>query len=100
MKMSYSKYVFTVDVLLKQSRKGKHLASLEFLAFTQIEKLCIVSVSKECLRRRKEIRGNEHKLLPNYQAPLNPVSKDTLAKWPRDVLNGGGADTQQFGAHS
>ena len=99
-KMSDSKCAFTVDVLLKQPRKGKHLASLEFLAFTQIEKLCIVSVSKECLRRTKEIRGNEHKLLLSYQAPLNPVSTDTLARRPRDVLNGGGADTQQFGAHS
>ena len=35
MKMSDSKCVFTVDVLLKESRKGKHLAPLEFLAFPQ-----------------------------------------------------------------
>ena len=37
MKMSDSKCVFSVDVLLKQSRKGKHLAPLEFLAFPQNE---------------------------------------------------------------
>ena len=47
MKISDSKCVFTVDVLLKQSRKGKHLVPLEFLAFLQNEKLCIVSVLKE-----------------------------------------------------
>ena len=63
MKMSDSKCVFTRDVLLKQSRKGKHLAPLEFLAFPQNEKLCIVSVLKEYLRRTKEIRGEENKLL-------------------------------------
>ena len=39
MKMSDSKCVFTVDVLLKRSCKGKHLAPLEFLAFPQNEKL-------------------------------------------------------------
>ena len=46
-----------------QSRKGKHLAPLEFLAFPQNDKLCVVAVLKEYLRRTKEIRGNEHKLL-------------------------------------
>ena len=45
MKMSDSKCVFTVDVLLKQSRKGKHLAPLEFLAFPQNEKLHVHCVS-------------------------------------------------------
>ena len=38
-KMINSKCVFTVDVLLKRSCKGKHLAPLEFLAFPQNEKL-------------------------------------------------------------
>ena len=55
MKISDSKCVFTVDVLLKQSRKGKHLAPLEFLAFPHNEKVCIVSVLKEYLHRTKKI---------------------------------------------
>ena len=76
-KMSDSRCVFTVDVLLKQSRKGKHLAPLEFFAFPQNEKLCIVSVLKEYLRRTEEIRGEENKLLLSYQAPHKPVSKNT-----------------------
>ena len=54
-KMSDSKCMFTVDVLLKWSHKGKHLAPLEFLAFPQNQKLCIVSVLKEYLCRTKEI---------------------------------------------
>ena len=55
MKKSDSKCVFTMDVLLKQSRKGKHLAPLEFLAFPHNEKVCIVSVLKEYLHRTKKI---------------------------------------------
>ena len=39
------------------------MAPLEFLAFPQNEKLCIVSVLKEYLRRTTEIRGEENKLL-------------------------------------
>ena len=100
LKMSDSKCVFTVDVLLKQPQKRKHLAPLEFLAFPQNDKLCVVAVLKEYLHRMKEIRGNEHKLLLSYQKPYKSISKDTLARWLRDVLNRAGVDTQQFGAHS
>ena len=100
MKMSDSKCVFTVYVLLKQSRKGKHLAPLEFLAFPQNEKLCIVSVLNEYLRMTKEIRGEENKLLLSYQVPHKPVSKNTLARWLRQVLNGAGVDIALFSAHS
>ena len=92
--------MFTVDVLLKQSRKGKHSAPLEFLTFPQNEKLCIVSVLKEYLRRTKEIRGEENKLLLSYQVPHKPVSKNTLARWLRQVLNGAGVDIALFSAHS
>ena len=82
------------------SRKGKHLAPLEFLAFPQNDKLCVVAVLKEYLHRMKEIRGNEHKLLLSYQKPYKSISKDTLARWLRDVLNRAGVDTQQFCVHS
>ena len=99
-KMSDSKCVFTVDVLLKQSRKGKHLAPLEFLAFPQNEKLCILSVLKEYLHRMKEVRGEENKPLLSYQAPHKPVSKNTLARWLRQALNRAGVNTAQFSAHS
>ena len=97
MKMSDSKCVFTVDALFKLSRKGKHLAPLEFLAFPQNEKLCIVSVLNEYLRMTKEIRGEENKLLLSYQAPHKPVSRNTLARWLQQVA---GVDATQFSAHS
>ena len=100
MKISDSKCVFTVDVLLKQSRKGKHLAPLEFLAFPHNEKVCIVSVLKEYLHRTKKIWGEENKLLLSYQALHKPVSKNTLARWLQQVLNGADVDTAQFSAHS
>ena len=63
LKVSDSRWVFSVDVPLKQTRKGKHLAPLEFLAFPQNNKLCVVSVLKEYVRRTKDVRGSETKLL-------------------------------------
>ena len=64
-------------------------------------KNCIVSVLKEYLpRRTEEIRWEGNKLLLSYQALQKPVSKNTLARWLRQVLNGAGVDTAQFSAHS
>ena len=57
------------------------MAPLDFLAFPQNEKLCIVSVLKEYLRRMQEILGEENRLLLSYQEPHKPVSKNTLARW-------------------
>ena len=100
MKISDAKCVFSIDVLLKHSRKGKHLAPLEFVAFPQNSRLCVVSVLKEYLCRTKELRGSENMLLISYQKPYKHISKDTLARWIRDVLQRAGVDTQHFGAHS
>ena len=100
LKVSDSRWVFSVDVPLKQTRRGMHLAPLEFLAFPQNNKLIVVSVLKEYVRRTKDVRGSETKLLLSHQKPHKHVSKDTLARWLRDVLSKAGVDTQQFGAHS
>ena len=51
-------------------------------------------------RRMMETQGNENKLLLSYHAPHEPISRNSPARWPRDVLNGAGVDTKQFGAHS
>ena len=79
LKLYDSKCVFNVDVLSKQSHKGKQLAPLEFLAFPQNDRLCVVSVQKECLHRMKGVRGKEDKLSLSYQKPHRYISKDTLA---------------------
>ena len=78
---SDSECVFTVDVLLKQSRK--RLASLEFLAFDQNTRLCVVSVLQGYLCRKRDIHGNERMLLISYQNPYMRIGKDT--GWPSSL---------------
>ena len=53
---------------------------------------------KEYLRRTKVFRDGHTQLLLSYLKPHLPISKDTLARWIRDVLHNAGVDTQ-FGAH-
>ena len=55
---------------------------------------------KEYVRRTKDVRGSETKLLLSHQKPHKHVSKDTLARCMRDVLSEACGDRQQFGAHS
>ena len=100
MKLQDTKCVFNIDFLIKQSRKGKHLAPIEFLAFPDNSSLCVLSVLREYLRRTVDIRGDTQILLISYQKPHKAVSTDTLARWLKEVLTRAGIDTLQFGAHS
>ena len=102
MTLSSDKCVFVLDVLLKQSKRGKHLAPMELLAYSD-NILCVVAAIKEYIRRTKDLRGAETQLFVSYQKPYGPVSKSTVARWIRDVLHRGNSnavDTSRFGAHS
>ena len=89
MKLEYNMCVFYITSLLKQSKQGKHLAPLELLSFPRTKNILVI----------KEGRDGHTQLLLSYLKPHLPISKDTLARWIRDVLHKAGVDTQ-FGAHS
>ena len=99
MKSEDNKCVFYITSLLKQSKQGKHLAPIELLSFPRNKNICVVGVIKEYLRRTKMFRDGHTQFLLSYLKPHLPISKDTLARWIRDVLHKAGVDTQ-FGAHS
>ena len=90
-KMSYSRLVFSVDVTLKLTWRGK---------LPENNKLCIVPILKEYSCRTKGIRGNESEHLISYQKTHKHVCKDKRARWLRDVLSRASVDTQQFAVHS
>ena len=100
MLMTKDKCVFFIKDLLKQTKRGKHVEPLEYLAYSKNVNLCILVVLKEYIRRTDSLRGNEDKLLISYQKPHKRISKDTLARWLRAVMERSGIDTVQFGAHS
>ena len=43
---------------------------------------------------------NRNQLLLSFQKPFEPVSKDTISRWIKNVLKDMGIDTTKFGAHS
>lgn len=100
MKMDDTKCVFDIQMLLKQTRRGKHLAPIELLAYQDNSSLCIVQLMKIYLKRTANIRKDAKQLFISYQKPYGPVSKDTLSRWIKEMLIKAGIDTTHFGAHS
>ena len=100
MKLSSSMCVFQIASLLKQSRRGYHLAPIELMAYPDNSKLCIVAMLREYLARTQDLCKYQDQLLLSYQKLHHPITKDTLARWLRDILNKSEVDTELFSAHS
>ena len=84
---------------IKQTRPGRHLKPLEFPVYLENPKLCVVENLKQYLAKTSAIRQHSQ-LFISYQKPHQPVSKDTLARWCKQVLGLAGIDIDQYSAHS
>jgi hypothetical protein len=85
--------------LLKQSRPGYHLPSIELSSYPNNSKLCIVTTFQEYLERTKILRGTVKQLLVSTQLPHKGVSKDTVARWIKLFLQKAGISIN-YSAHS
>ena len=70
------------------------------MGFRETPSLCVVKTLKEYLKRTETKRNKAKQLFISYQKPYRPISKDTLARWLRDILTRAGIDTEIFAAHS
>ena len=100
MNLTNDKCIFFVHNLLKHSRKGVHQALIELIAFPFNFSLCIVYLLQMYIKRRSELRGKGTKLLISWQKPHKPVSKDTIIRWIKLVLERSGKDSSVYTAHS
>ncbi|CAG2223797.1 unnamed protein product [Mytilus edulis] len=90
-----------IDVrsLLKCSKPGRHLQPIELPAFIEDKSLCIVTVLKEYLARTSCFRKTQ-KLILSCIKPYSHVSKDTLGRWVKIVLQSAGVDITIYKPHS
>jgi hypothetical protein len=100
MQLSLNKCTFVIKSLLKTSRPGKHLTSVEFKSYTLDRNLCPVAHISEYIKRTELLRGNQHKLFISVQKPYKEVSADTISRWLKTTLALVGIDIAKFGAHS
>ena len=99
MDLTDEKCVFVIMNKVKQSRVGHHTKPLEFLAYPQEKSLCILTHLREYITRTKTIRSSQQ-LLISYVKPHSAVSKDTISRWCRTILQAAGIDVSKFKGHS
>ena len=91
--------IFRISKLLKQSRPNFHLNVLKLKAYAPDRRLCIVTVLKEYLKRTQELRKSDS-LFISYVKPYNSVSRETISRWVKTVMELSGINTNIFTAHS
>ena len=86
--------------LLKQSRPGHHIDEITIAAYPTDRDLCVVTVYLAYISRTSVLRQSETSLFISTQKPHNRVSKDTIGRWIKSVMNDAGVDTSVFTPHS
>ena len=100
MTLSASKCIIAVKSLLKTSRPNHHLRPMELRAYSEDANICVVSHLKSYLKLTHSVRGECQKLFRSYIKLHRAVSKDTISRWIKDVLQKSSVDTSVFTAHS
>jgi len=100
MELSDLKCIFVITEKVKQSRVGTHLKPVEFLAYPDDEKLCVIKHLQEYIKKTQAVRGDCSQLLLSHVKPHGLASKDTLSRWCKNVLKFAGIDVSKFTAHS
>ena len=86
--------------LLKQTRPGFQLAELTIKAYAPDKRLCLVWLMTEYMNRVKPLRDNSNRLFLTTQPPYREASKQTIARWIKQVLVKAGLDLDIFSPHS
>jgi integrase len=85
MDLNREKCTFVITSLLKTSRPGKHLASIEVQSYKLDRKLCPVAHIEEYVKRTIDLQGNQHRLFISHQNPHKEVSGDTVSRWLKNT---------------
>ena len=99
MKLTQDSAEFYIGDLLKQSKPGKHMASISFNSYNDDENLCIVKHLRLYLDRTECLRSSDS-LLISYQKPHSSVSSETISRWLKQMLSDSGVDITVYSAHS
>lgn len=86
--------------MVKQSAPGTTQPELVIPAFPAESKLCVYTHLREYIKRTKVLRGEETRLFISYIRPQKWVSKDTIARWVKMVMQQAGVDERLFKPHS
>ena len=78
---------------------GTHLKPVEFLAYPEDEKLCVIKCLQEYIKKTQVLRSDSSQLLLGHVKPHGPASKHTISRWCKNVLKSAAIDASKFRAH-
>ena len=93
-------FEFLLTEHMKQSRPSYKVPSVVLKAFPADSSLCVVTYLREYLKRTKPLRGLETKLFISCIKSYKQVSRETISRWIRSVMEAAGIDTKAFKPHS
>ena len=82
---------FKLTNLIKTARPDKDLRNVHYLSFEDTC-LCPVSALDEYLNRTEQLREHHTKLFLAVVKPYKPVSKVSIARWIKSVIQEAGVD--------
>ncbi len=100
MKLRTNSVTFTITQVLKQSRPGSTGYTMKLHAYPAERRLCVVTYLKHYLQQTKPLRAGEKALFLSFKRPHKAVSRDTISRWLKLVMNQAGLDTEVYTAHS
>jgi len=97
---SNTSYIFYIDQLVKQSAPGREQPILNITRFCSDKRLCVASTLEEYLARTAPLRDGENQLFISFIRPYKKISKETISRWIKNVMQFSGIDTTIFKSHS
>lgn len=85
--------------LIKQSKPGRKMISLRLKPYEN-PSICVLKVLKEYINRTRLLRQEEKQLFISFVPPHKAVSKNTISRWLKKVLEEAGIEIDIFKAHS
>ncbi|XP_072048693.1 uncharacterized protein [Amphiura filiformis] len=101
LKMTDNSACFHVKELVKQSRPGHVGTIVRLSAYPPDRRLCVFKYLQHYLNKTKDLRkSGESHLFISFRRPYARVSKDTISRWIRTVMELAEVDTTKYKPHS
>ena len=88
--------IISVCSLLKTSCPRSKKYTFELYPYNHDFKICALDALKCYVDRTKKIRKNEDQLFISFCKPYHAVSKSTISRWIKNVLEESGIETEIF----
>ena len=96
-----SSYIFYLEEHIKQSKPGKRNPEIVLHAFPADKRLCVMTCLDAYIAKTETVRNTQNtRLFLSYTKPYHPVTKNTLSRWVKYVMEKSGIDINMFRPHS